>query len=241
MVVKGFHVYKTNPLLRPFYPGMNSNNNLTWHKATIQRDHRQSQNAHRSYVLWFTGLSGSGKSTLAHAVESQLYQLGCHTYVLDGDNVRHGLCRDLGFSEHDRTENIRRIGEVSKLLIDAGVIALTAFISPFQADRGRVRQMLARGEFIEIYCHCSLEVCESRDVKGLYQRARAGLIENFTGISSPYEPPDNPELIIDTARKSEDECVQSVMNYLGEHHLLTWQGMKTPGNFANEQIHTKNG
>jgi len=169
---------------------MQSSNTL-WHHAVIQREHRQQQNGHRSAILWFTGLSGAGKSTLAHAVEERLHQLGCRTYVLDGDNVRHGLCGDLGFSAADRTENIRRIGEVAKLMIDAGVIALTAFISPFRADRERVRGMVMHGEFIEIYCHCPVEVCETRDVKGLYQRARAGEVKDFTGISSPYEAPLN--------------------------------------------------
>lgn len=151
---------------------MNSNPNIRWHNATVTRDDRQIQGGHKSVILWFTGFSGSGKSTLAHAVEKDLYDLGCRTYVFDGDNVRHGLCADLGFSKEDREENIRRIGEMSKLFIEAGVIALTAFISPFQADRERVRKLVAEGDFIEIYCCCPLEVCEQRDVKGLYQKAR---------------------------------------------------------------------
>ena len=194
--------------------------NTVWHAATIRREHRQQQNGHGSAILWFTGLSGAGKSTLAHAVEERLHQLGCRTYVLDGDNVRHGLCGDLGFSATDRTENIRRIGEVAKLMIDAGVIALTAFISPFRADRERVRGMVMHGEFIEIYCHCPVEVCETRDVKGLYQRARAGEVKEFTGISSPYEAPLKPELTVDTATQPLDACVTQVLDYLRGRGLL---------------------
>lgn len=194
--------------------------NTVWHAATIHREHRQQQNGHGSAILWFTGLSGAGKSTLAHAVEERLHQRGCRTYVLDGDNVRHGLCGDLGFSAADRTENIRRIGEVAKLMIDAGVIALTAFISPFRADRERVRGMVMHGEFIEIYCHCPVEVCETRDVKGLYQRARAGEVKEFTGISSPYEAPLKPELTVDTATQPLDACVTQVLDYLRGRGLL---------------------
>lgn len=194
--------------------------NTVWHAATIHREHRQQQNGHGSAILWFTGLSGAGKSTLAHAVEERLHQRGCRTYVLDGDNVRHGLCGDLGFSAADRTENIRRIGEVAKLMMDAGVITLAAFISPFRADRERVRHMVAPGEFIEIHCHCPVEVCESRDVKGLYQRARAGEVKEFTGISSPYEPPLAPELQVNTATQSLPSGVAQVLDYLGAHGLL---------------------
>lgn len=194
--------------------------NVVWHHATIKRTDRQLQNGHGSTVLWFTGLSGAGKSTLAHAVEARLHSLGCRTYVLDGDNVRHGLCGDLGFSAQDRTENIRRIGEIAKLMIDAGVFALTAFISPFRADRERVRGMVMHGEFIEIYCQCTVDVCEARDVKGLYKRARAGEVKEFTGISSPYEAPLKPELVVDTASHSLDECVEQVLSYLRERSLL---------------------
>jgi adenylylsulfate kinase len=194
--------------------------NVVWHQATIKRTDRQLQNGHGSTVLWFTGLSGAGKSTLAHAVEERLYSLGCRTYVLDGDNVRHGLCGDLGFSAQDRSENIRRIGEIAKLMIDAGVFALTAFISPFRADRERVRGMVMHGEFIEIYCQCTVDVCEARDVKGLYKRARAGEVKEFTGISSPYEAPLKPELVVDTAGHSLDECAEQVLSYLRERNLL---------------------
>jgi adenylylsulfate kinase len=163
---------------------MKKSSNTVWHHATVTRDRRQQLNAHRSAVIWFTGLSGSGKSTLSHAVEETLYQMKCRTYVLDGDNVRHGLCGDLGFSEHDRTENIRRIGETAKLFVEAGVIALTAFISPFSADRLRARQLFEPGDFIEVYCRCPLEICESHDAKNMYQRARVGEIHSCTGVSS---------------------------------------------------------
>ncbi|MFZ2628079.1 MAG: adenylyl-sulfate kinase [Rugosibacter sp.] len=194
--------------------------NVVWHQATIKRIDRQRQNGHGSAVLWFTGLSGAGKSTLAHAVEARLHQLGCRTYVLDGDNVRHGLCGDLGFSAADRTENIRRIGEMAKLMIDAGLFALTAFISPFRADRERVRGMVMHGEFIEIYCRCGVEVCETRDVKGLYKRARSGEVKDFTGISSPYEAPTKPELVVDTATRPLEDCVNQVLDYLRQGGLL---------------------
>lgn len=191
-----------------------SSSNIVWHNATVTRARREQQNGHKSVVLWFTGFSGAGKSTLAHALEEALHQMHCHTFVLDGDNVRHGLCDDLGFSDEDRMENIRRIGEVSKLFIEAGVMVLTAFISPFRIDRARVRNLIGEADFIEIYCHCPLEVCEERDVKGLYQKARQGLINNFTGISSPYEVPGNPELSVDTATKSLEECVEQVVGFL---------------------------
>ena len=175
-----------------------SDKNIVWHHATVTRARREAQNGHRGAIIWFTGLSGSGKSTLAHAVEETLHQQGCRTFVLDGDNVRHGLCGDLGFSAKDRVENIRRIGEMAKLFMEAGVIVLTAFISPFRADRERVRGMVEHGDFIEIYCDAPIEVCESRDVKGMYKKARAGQIAEFTGISSPYEAPENPELTVNT-------------------------------------------
>ncbi|MCK9991337.1 MAG: adenylyl-sulfate kinase [Rugosibacter sp.] len=194
--------------------------NVVWHQATIKRIDRQRQNGHGSAVLWFTGLSGAGKSTLAHAVEARLHQLGCRTYVLDGDNVRHGLCGDLGFSAADRTENIRRIGEMAKLMIDAGLFALTAFISPFRADRERVRGMMLPGEFIEIYCQCGVEVCETRDVKGLYKRARSGEVKDFTGISSPYEAPTKPEIVVDTATRPLEDCANQVLDYLRQGSLL---------------------
>ncbi len=187
--------------------------NITWHHADVVRADREKQNGHKAVVLWFTGLSGSGKSTLAHAVENALFDRGCRTYVLDGDNIRHGLNKNLGFSPADREENIRRIGEVSKLFCDAGVIALTAFISPYRADRDKAREISA-DSFIEIYVKCALDVCEQRDPKGLYVKARAGLIPEFTGISAPYEEPENAELVIDTGVDSLEESAAKVLAYL---------------------------
>ncbi|NOY83679.1 MAG: adenylyl-sulfate kinase [Nitrospirae bacterium] len=194
--------------------------NVVWHHATVTRKRREAQNGHRSVILWFTGLSSAGKSTLAHALEEQLHQGGCRTFVFDGDNVRHGLCKDLGFSEVDRHENIRRVGEMAKLFIETGVIALTAFISPFRADREQVRQLVPKGNFIEVYCKCSLSVCEKRDPKGLYQRARSGEIKNFTGITSPYEIPENPELVVDTEGITLAESVEYVMHFLNEKKIV---------------------
>jgi adenylylsulfate kinase len=194
--------------------------NVVWHQATVTRARREKVNGHRSFILWFTGLSGAGKSTLAHAVEETLHQLGCRTFVLDGDNVRHGLCADLGFSEADRIENIRRIGEVAKLMVESGVIAMTAFISPFRAERQKVRSMMPEGEFIEVYCKCSLEVCESRDVKGLYAKARAGLIKNYTGISSPYEEPEAAEIVIETDGITIEDGVEQVIAALRARGLI---------------------
>lgn len=192
----------------------NKSSNTVWHHATVTRQRREQQNGHRSAVIWFTGLSGSGKSTLAHAVEESLHQAGCRTFVLDGDNVRHGLCSNLGFSIDDRGENIRRIAETAKLMTEAGVVALTAFISPVRSDRERARSLFPHGDFIEIYCAAPLDVCESRDVKGLYARARLGEIKDFTGISSPYEPPVKPDLVVDTGGLALSECVAQVMALL---------------------------
>jgi adenylylsulfate kinase len=188
--------------------------NTIYHNSTVTRERRNQLNGHKSTIIWFTGLSGSGKSTLAHSVEEEMYKLGCRTFVLDGDNVRHGLSSNLTFSDNDRKENIRRIGETAKLMMEAGVIAITAFISPFREDRNLVRQLLQQDDFIEIYCETSLEVCESRDVKGLYKRARAGDIKNYTGIDSPYEAPINPELVINTESESLEESVGKVMDFL---------------------------
>jgi len=197
-----------------------NNNNVTWHRGSVTRSDREKLNSHRSAVLWFTGLSGSGKSTLAHAVEEKLYKIGCRTFVFDGDNVRHGLNRDLGFSAADREENVRRIGEMVKLFVEAGVIALTAFISPFRSGRRKVREFLADNDFIEIYCCCPLEECERRDTKGLYRRARKGEIDNYTGISSPYEEPEHPDLILDTHKHSQEDCVQQVLDLLIEKQII---------------------
>jgi adenylylsulfate kinase len=191
--------------------------NVVWHQGSVTRRQREDQNRHASCVLWFTGLSGSGKSTLAHAVEEALHRHGCRTFVLDGDNVRHGLCGDLAFSEADRKENIRRVGEAAKLFVEAGVIVLTAFISPFREDRERVRKLVGDADFIEIYCHCPLAVCEERDVKGLYRKARQGLIKDFTGISSPYEEPVQLAYSINTAQTTLADSVGQVMDLLVGH------------------------
>ncbi len=199
---------------------MKNGNNVVWHRATVTRKRRELQNGHKSVCLWFTGLSGAGKSTIAHAVEEQLHRRGCRTFVFDGDNVRHGLCSNLGFSKEDRCENIRRIGEMSKLFVEAGVIALTAFISPFRADRQWVRSLLPEGDFIEIYCRCPLEVCEQRDVKGHYRRARAGEIKEYTGISSPYEEPEQPDLVLDTANTPLALCIDRVVALLIERRVV---------------------
>ena len=194
--------------------------NTIYHNATVTRERRNQLNGHKSVVIWFTGLSGSGKSTLAHSVEEELHNLDCRTFVLDGDNVRHGLSSNLNFSDDDRKENIRRIGEAARLMMESGVIAMTAFISPFKKDRNLVRQLLPQGDFIEIYCKASLEICESRDVKGLYKRARAGEIKNYTGIDSPYEAPDNPELVIDTESESLEESVTKVIDFLKSKDII---------------------
>jgi len=194
--------------------------NVVWHKSTVTRERRENLHGHKSFVLWFTGLSGSGKSTLAHAVEQALHDAGVSTFVFDGDNVRHGLCSDLTFSEDDRKENIRRIGEMTKLFVEAGVVAMTAFISPFREERERVRGLFPHGDFIEIYCNCSLAVCETRDVKGLYAKARAGLIPNYTGISSPYEAPERAEVEVATDTQTLDESIALVLGYLSERGLM---------------------
>jgi adenylylsulfate kinase len=188
--------------------------NIVWHESKVTKADRQNRNRHKSAVLWFTGLSGSGKSTLTVALEKELFERGIHTYRLDGDNIRHGLNKDLGFSPEDRTENIRRIGEVAKLMVDAGLITLTAFISPYQNDRNYVRSLLEENEFIEVYVKCSLEICEKRDPKGLYKKARKGEIKQFTGIDAPYEEPVQPELIVDTEHQSLDKSVRQVIQYL---------------------------
>lgn len=197
-----------------------TNNNTVWHSATVTQQRRELLHQHRSLVLWFTGLSGSGKSTLAHAVEEALHSRNCSTFVLDGDNVRNGLCSDLGFSLSDRKENIRRIGEVAKLLVEAGVIAMTAFISPLRSDRAQARRLFPHGTFLEVYCSASLEVCESRDVKGLYRRARAGEVKEFTGISSPYEEPNHPELVVKSGELPLEVCVTQVLEFLSERGLF---------------------
>ncbi len=198
-----------------------SSNNIIWHHASVTKERREIQNGHKSVALWFTGLSGSGKSTLAHAVEEELHKRDYRTFVLDGDNIRHGLCSDLGFTETDRRENIRRVGEVAKLFTEAGVITLTAFISPFREDRNRVRSMFPHGNFLEIFCDCSIEICEQRDVKGLYLRARSGEVKQFTGINSPYEIPEKPELVVATGEMTLNESVSQVIRLLENRSKLT--------------------
>ncbi len=188
--------------------------NITWHEAAVTAADREKLLNQKGCVIWFTGLSGSGKSTLANAVGQVLHQQQHHTYVLDGDNVRHGLNKNLGFSPADREENIRRIGEVAKLFADAGTIVLTAFISPYRTDRDQARALIADGRFVEVFVDCPLEVCEERDTKGLYKKARAGEIKEFTGISAPYEPPLNPEVTVNTAALSIQECAQAVVTVL---------------------------
>jgi adenylylsulfate kinase len=198
-----------------------SEKNITPHHSLITPADRKSAFGHGSCVLWLTGLSGSGKSTIAVEVERILLSRGVHTYILDGDNVRHGLSGDLGFSDEDRRENIRRIGEVTRLFVDAGVVLLTAFISPFREDRDRVRSLMGPGEFFEIFSRCPLELCEERDPKGLYAKARAGEISDFTGIDSPYEEPVNPELVLDTGELGLEECVKRVVALLEESGIIT--------------------
>jgi adenylylsulfate kinase len=187
--------------------------NITWHHADITQADREKMNGHKSAIIWFTGLSASGKSTLAHAVENVLYERNCRTYVLDGDNIRHGLNKNLGFSPEDREENIRRIGEVAKLFVEAGVLAITAFISPYRSDRDKARALCPES-FIEIYVKCDLGVCEERDPKGLYKKARAGVVKEFTGISAPYEEPENAELVVDTSHETLEESTARVIAYL---------------------------
>ncbi|MBM5788312.1 MAG: adenylyl-sulfate kinase [Cyanobacteria bacterium M_DeepCast_200m_mx_001] len=198
--------------------------NIAWHHASVDRAARAQRRGHRSAILWFTGLSGSGKSTLANAVNAALFEQGLACYVLDGDNIRHGLCKDLGFSDADREENIRRIGEVSKLFLDAGVVVLTAFVSPFKADRDRARALVAAGDFIEIHCAADLDVCEQRDTKGLYAKARAGEIKDFTGISSPYEAPEAPELRVDTGSQTLEQSVELVLEHLRSAGIIPQAG-----------------
>lgn len=197
-----------------------SSENIVWHDHHVSKKERIKKHGQRPCVLWFTGLSGSGKSTIANAVESKLFEMNTLTYLLDGDNVRHGLNKDLGFDDDARIENIRRIGEVSKLFVDAGMIVLSAFISPFQSDRDQVRSLVEKEEFIEIFIDTPIDVCESRDPKGLYKRAREGKIPHFTGISSPYEAPDNAEIHVKTELLSIEECAQKIVNYLEEEGYL---------------------
>lgn len=195
-------------------------NHIVWHHSSVSKQDRRKNNNHYSCILWFTGLSASGKSTIANAVSKTLYELNIQQYVLDGDNIRHGLNKDLGFTDLDRTENIRRIGEVAKLFVDSGQVVLTAFISPFQSDRNLVRALVPEDEFIEIYVECSIETCASRDPKGLYEKAKSGEIKNFTGVSSPYEAPLNPEIKLNTDEFSIQQCVDTVLQYLRNKNFI---------------------
>ncbi len=190
------------------------------HKHEITKEDRRRLNGHGSLILWFTGLPSSGKSTLANELEKELIQDGHRTYILDGDNIRMGLCKDLGFSAEDREENIRRIGEISKLFMDAGVIVLSAFVSPYRSDRDAVRELVEKGEFVEVFVDCSVEQCEHRDVKGLYKKAREGVIKGFTGIDDPYEEPLNPEIVVNTEKFSIDQCKEQILNYLIEREIV---------------------
>lgn len=202
---------------------MESNRNIVWHPHRVSKKNRQMIKKHKTAVLWFTGLSGSGKSTIAHELDYLLNKRGLHTYILDGDNIRHGLNKDLGFSSEDRKENIRRIGEVAKLFVDAGLLTIVAFISPFVEDREIVRNLVGKEEFIEIYTKCSIEICKKRDPKGFYKMAMNGEIKNFTGISHPYEEPHDPELILETDKLSLDKCVDKVVGYLNKRQILDKQ------------------
>jgi adenylylsulfate kinase len=194
--------------------------NITWHHPIINKEDRERLLGQKGVTLWFTGLSRSGKSTLATEVEKRLHERGYITFVLDGDNIRHGLNRDLGFSPEDRAENIRRVGEVAHLFSQAGIINMTAFISPYRADRKKARDLADEGEFIEVFCRCPSEVCERRDQKGIYKKARAGEIQEFTGISAPYEEPENPEITIDTDREGIEEGVNKIISYLEDHGFI---------------------
>jgi len=202
-------------------------NHIVWHDVLITRADRNRLNNHKSGLIWLTGLSAAGKSTIALAVEKELYDRGIRTYVLDGDNVRHGLNSNLGFSPEDRKENIRRIGEVAKLMADAGVLVLTAFISPYREDRDMVRKLFDGDHFAEVFIKCSLEECEKRDPKGLYKKARAGVIKNYTGVSAPYEEPDNPELTVDTECCDIDGAVRQVLEFLSEKRFLATEYTET--------------
>jgi adenylylsulfate kinase len=194
--------------------------NIVWHKGAVTREDREQLNGHKGATVWLTGLSGSGKSTIAVELEKRLCERGVRTYILDGDNIRHGLNKNLGFSPEDRTENIRRIGEVAKLFTDAGAVALTAFISPYRADRDQVRALMKSGDFIEVHVDCPVEVCEQRDVKGLYKKARAGEIKEFTGISAPYEAPNSPELTIKTSQQSVEESALQILRHLQQRGIV---------------------
>jgi len=195
-------------------------NNVTWFNGYLTREDREKLHGHKGLVIWFTGLSASGKSTIARHLEKQLYNIGCSTYVFDGDNVRHGLCGDLGFSPEDREENIRRIGEMVNLYDDAGIIGIAAFISPYRKDRESIRELVGKDRFMEIYIECPVDVCAARDQKGIYEKARTGVIKDFTGISAPYEPPENPALVIHSDQEDSMEASQRVLDLIKERQII---------------------
>ncbi len=203
---------------------MQKSPNVVWHHATITKEDRFKLQGHKGCVIWLTGLPSSGKSTLANEIEAKLYEMGKRTYVLDGDNIRHGLNHNLGFSPEDREENIRRVGEIAKLFTDAGVIALAAFIAPYKKDRDSIKNSMSDGEFIELYVKCSVSECENRDPKGMYKKAREGVIKEFTGVSAPYEEPVNPGIIVDTEKYNLEECVNQVIDYLEQKRILNING-----------------
>lgn len=198
----------------------NNENNLYWHKHSVTAKERWKSYGYKSCVIWFTGLSAAGKSTLANVLSKELHIMQIKNYVLDGDNIRHGLNKNLGFSHDDRKENIRRIGEVAKLFVDAGLIAMAAFISPYREHRSNVRRLLGNGQFIEVFVKCPVSECERRDPKGIYKRARAGEIKEFTGVSAPYEEPENPEIILKTDEMSLEKCIKTILNYLRENKYI---------------------
>ena len=199
---------------------ISKNNNITWFNGYVCREDREKLHGHKGVLIWFTGLSASGKSTIAHLVEKELHGRGCSTYVFDGDNVRHGLCSDLTFRREDRVENVRRIGEMVKLFVDAGMIVLTAFISPYRQDRRKVRSLLEDGQFLEVYVECPSEVCATRDQKGIYAKAKAGQIKEFTGISAPYEVPENPELVICSYKEDASQAARQVIKLIEQHKII---------------------
>jgi len=195
-------------------------NNVTWFNGYLSREDREKLHGHKGAVIWFTGLSASGKSTIARHLEKRLYGMGCSTYVFDGDNVRHGLCGDLGFSPNDRAENIRRIAEMANLYVDAGIIAITAFISPYRRDRERVRELVGADRYVEIYVECPVDVCAVRDQKGIYEKAKAGIIKEFTGVSAPYEPPARPALVIRSHKEDANEAARRVLDLIKERQII---------------------
>jgi adenylylsulfate kinase len=201
-------------------PKSPNNENVTWFDGYVNKEEREKLHGHKGVAIWFTGLSASGKSTIAHHLEKLLYEMSCSTYVFDGDNVRHGLCGDLGFSADDRAENIRRIGEMVRLFVDAGIIAITAFISPYQEDRRKIRNLVGEDRFFEIHVDCPIEVCAERDQKGIYEKARAGVIKEFTGISAPYEKPENPDMVIQSDKVDATKAAKQVLDILQDKKIV---------------------